>query len=59
MVQRVPDDPSSSRSKIVIPKRGEKDFEPLQETARLQEMVLHRSREALFGAMQGTRGGSR
>lgn len=49
----------SSRTKIIIPKRGEKDFEPMQETVNLQEMMLQRSREALFGALAGVRGGSR
>lgn len=50
---------SASRPKITIPKRGEKDFEPLQETVNLQEMMLQKSREALFTAMTGVRGGSR
>ena len=45
--------------KISIPKRGEKDFEPLRETVNLQEMMLQRSREALFGALQGVRGTGR
>ena len=45
-----------ARPKITIPKRGEKDFEPLAETVNLQEMMLQRSREALFGALQGVRG---
>ena len=59
-VQRLPPGNSElGRSKITIPKRGEKDFEPLQETARLQEMMLQRSREALFGALIGVRGGNR
>lgn len=47
-----------SRVQITIPKRGEKDFEPLAETVKLQEMMLQRSREALFGALQGVRGGA-
>lgn len=45
--------------KIIIPKRGEKDFEPLNETVNLQEMMLKQSREALFEALTGVRGGSR
>ena len=49
----------SSKPKVVIPTRGEKDFEPLAETVNLQEMMLQRSREALFGALVGVRGGSR
>jgi tRNA-splicing endonuclease subunit Sen54 len=48
-----------TRVKLVIPKRGEKDFEPLQETVNLQEMMLQKSREALFDALEGVRGGSR
>lgn len=52
-------DGEDSRIKIVIPKRGEKDFEPLAETVNLQEMMLQRSREALFGALAGVRGGNR
>jgi hypothetical protein len=47
------------RPRITIPKRGEKDFEPLAETVNLQEMMLQRSREALFGALQGVRGTNR
>jgi tRNA-splicing endonuclease subunit Sen54 len=47
-----------TRPNISIPKRGEKDFEPLAETVKLQEMMLQRSREALFGALQGVRGGA-
>ncbi|KAK4688042.1 tRNA-splicing endonuclease subunit Sen54, partial [Tremellales sp. Uapishka_1] len=60
-IQRMPDaagNPPTSRGKIVIPKRGEKDFEPLQETVNLQEMMLQNSREALFDALVGVRGGS-
>ena len=48
-----------TRTKIAIPKRGEKDFEPLQTTVNLQEMMLQRSREALFNALIGVRGGGR
>ncbi|WRT63861.1 uncharacterized protein IL334_000786 [Kwoniella shivajii] len=47
----------TSRSKITIPRRGEKDFEPLSETVNLQEMMLQKSREALFNALVGVRGG--
>ena len=43
----------------MIPKRGEKDFEPLAETVNLQEMMLQRSREAMFGALTGVRGTSK
>ncbi|WVW81773.1 hypothetical protein I302_103770 [Kwoniella bestiolae CBS 10118] len=48
----------TSRSKIIIPRRGEKDFEPLSETVNLQEMMLQKSREALFNALVGVRGGN-
>ena len=59
-IQRMPNEEGwAARPKIVIPKRGEKDFEPLQETVKLQEMMLQRSREALFGALEGVRGSSR
>lgn len=47
----------TSRPQIIIPRRGEKDFEPLQETANLQEMMLEKSRQALFNALTGVRGG--
>ncbi|ODN76174.1 hypothetical protein L202_06093 [Cryptococcus amylolentus CBS 6039] len=47
----------TSRPLITIPKRGEKDFEPLAETVNLQEMMLDKSRQALFTALQGVRGG--
>ncbi|ORX34768.1 hypothetical protein BD324DRAFT_583229 [Kockovaella imperatae] len=50
--------PSSIRPKMTIPKRGEKDFEPLEETVNLQDMMLQRSREALFSALLGVRGGN-
>lgn len=57
-IQHQPDeDGAPSRPKITIPKRGEKDFEPLAETVNLQEMMLQRSREALFNALVGVRGG--
>lgn len=59
-IQRLPtelvDGIEMSRPKISIPKRGEKDFEPLQETVNLQEMMLQNSRQALFDALQGVRG---
>ncbi|CAD6572108.1 MAG: tRNA-splicing endonuclease subunit sen54, partial [Tremellales sp. Tagirdzhanova-0007] len=48
---------TSSRVKLTIPKRGEKDFEPSEETVNLQEMMLQRSREALFNTLAGVRGG--
>ncbi|WWC85789.1 uncharacterized protein L201_000656 [Kwoniella dendrophila CBS 6074] len=48
----------TERSKIIIPRRGEKDFEPLSETVNLQEMMLQKSREALFNALVGVRGGN-
>ncbi|EIW67947.1 hypothetical protein TREMEDRAFT_14304, partial [Tremella mesenterica DSM 1558] len=57
-IQHLPTGEGSSRIKIHIPKRGEKDFEPLAETVNLQEMMLQRSREALFNALVGVRGGS-
>jgi len=49
----------ASRAKIIIPKRGEKDFEPLVETVNLQEMMLQKSRETLFDALEGVRGVNR
>lgn len=59
-IQRIPaelmDGIDTARPKIVIPKRGEKDFEPLQETVNLQEMMLQKSRQALFDALEGVRG---
>ncbi|WWD22493.1 hypothetical protein CI109_106986 [Kwoniella shandongensis] len=48
---------ATARVNIIIPKRGEKDFEPLQETVNLQDMMLQKSREALFSALLGVRGG--
>jgi hypothetical protein len=59
LTSKVQHRPGHSRPQITIPKRGEKDFEPLEETVNLQEMMLQRSREALFGALQGVRGGNR
>ncbi|WVR03624.1 hypothetical protein IAU60_000617 [Kwoniella sp. DSM 27419] len=50
-------DGATGRVQITIPKRGEKDFEPLEETVNLQDMMLQRSREALFNALVGVRGG--
>jgi len=62
-VQRQPMEDGSEEDmsipRVIIPKRGEKDFEPLAETVNLQEMMLQRSREALFGALVGVRGGNR
>ncbi|OCF36287.1 tRNA-splicing endonuclease subunit Sen54 [Kwoniella heveanensis BCC8398] len=48
----------TSTVKITIPKRGEKDFEPMEETVNLQDMMLQKSREALFNALVGVRGGN-
>ncbi|WVF66049.1 hypothetical protein IAT40_000787 [Kwoniella sp. CBS 6097] len=48
----------TSKIKITIPKRGEKDFEPMEETVNLQDMMLQKSREALFNALVGVRGGN-
>lgn len=59
MPQELQDDPAFARLKINIPKRGEKDFEPLAETVNLQEMMLQSSRQALFDALQGVRGVAR
>lgn len=59
LVSKVQYAEGGTRTKIVIPKRGEKDFEPLQETVNLQEMMLQKSREALFNALVGVRGGNR
>ena len=55
-IQRLPAELQDARPKIVIPKRGEKDFEPLRETVNLQEMMLQNSRQALFDALRGVRG---
>jgi tRNA-splicing endonuclease subunit Sen54 len=44
---------------VVIPKRGEKDFEPLNETQTIQEKMLRESRQALFDGLSGVRGTSR
>ncbi|WOO84720.1 putative tRNA-splicing endonuclease subunit sen54 [Vanrija pseudolonga] len=59
-IQRLPsellDGLETARTKITIPKRGEKDFEPLEATVNLQEMMLQNSRQALFDALQGVRG---
>jgi tRNA-splicing endonuclease subunit Sen54 len=43
---------------VSIPKRGEKDFEPLQLGINVQERALRESREAMFGALEGFRGGA-
>jgi hypothetical protein len=59
-VQRAPTTGSSAGpAKIVIPKRGEKDFEPLYETVTIQEKMLRESRQALFDGLSGVRGTSR
>ncbi|WVQ80847.1 hypothetical protein IAT38_002954 [Cryptococcus sp. DSM 104549] len=50
-------DGATGRAQIIIPKRGEKDFEPLAETVNLQDMLLQNSRQALFNALVGVRGG--
>ncbi len=47
------------RTKVIIPKRGEKDFEPLDETVNIQGKMLRESREALFDALGGVRGSGR
>jgi tRNA-splicing endonuclease subunit Sen54 len=55
--------PSSSFAKaparVIIPKRGEKDFEPLNETQTIQEKMLRESRQALFDGLSGVRGTNR
>ncbi|KAJ9112250.1 hypothetical protein QFC22_006334 [Naganishia vaughanmartiniae] len=56
-IQRAPTT-SAGTSKVVIPKRGEKDFEPLNETATIQEKMLRESRAALFDGFSGVRGTS-
>lgn len=58
-IQHLPTGETTERVRITVPKRGEKDFEPLAETTNLQEMMLQKSREALFNAMVGVRGGNR
>lgn len=59
-VQRAPTTSTSTApAKIVIPKRGEKDFEPLNETVTIQEKMLRESRQALFDGLSGVRGTSR
>ena len=49
---------SGSSSRVNIPKRGEKDFEPAP-GSRLQDYTLNRSREAMVSALRGLRGTSR
>ncbi|KAE9399107.1 hypothetical protein BT96DRAFT_957369 [Gymnopus androsaceus JB14] len=39
----------------IIPKRGEKEFEPKQGGSGLQQHILQRSRNAMFDALQATR----
>lgn len=56
-MQRAPS--SSGFKKVVIPKRGEKDFEPLDETVNLQEKMLRESRQAYFDGLSGVRGSSK
>ncbi|KAG9125703.1 tRNA-splicing endonuclease subunit sen54 [Ceratobasidium sp. 392] len=47
-------------SRAVIPKRGEKEFEPAAGGATaLQSHVLSKSRNAMFDALRGSRGASR
>ncbi|KAI5449698.1 tRNA-splicing endonuclease subunit sen54 [Naganishia albida] len=57
-IQRAPQTSSFTPVKIVIPKRGEKDFEPLDETVTIQEKMLRESRQALFDGLSGVRGTS-
>lgn len=59
-VQQAPSTPSAKApTRVVIPKRGEKDFEPLNETQTIQEKMLRESRQALFDGLSGVRGTSR
>jgi hypothetical protein len=47
-------------SRAVIPKRGEKEFEPAAGGATaLQSHVLTKSRNAMLSALQGSRGAAR
>ncbi|KAJ9092551.1 hypothetical protein QFC21_006782 [Naganishia friedmannii] len=58
-IQRAPTTKNSAAAiatKVVIPKRGEKDFEPLNQTATIQEKMLRESRQALFDGFSGVRG---
>ncbi|KAJ7600989.1 tRNA-splicing endonuclease subunit sen54 N-term-domain-containing protein [Mycena floridula] len=59
----------NTQSRVTIPKRGEKQFEPGSEAVissetgpnretALQQRVLQRAREAMFAALGGERGGS-
>lgn len=57
-IQRAPTT-TTAPGKIIIPKRGEKDFEPLDETVTIQEKMLRESRRALFDGLSGVRGTSR
>lgn len=43
---------------ISIPKRGEKDFEPLEKGQNVQGRALREGREAMFAALEGVRGGN-
>lgn len=59
-MQQAPSTPfAKAPSRVVIPKRGEKDFEPLNETQTIQEKMLRESRQALFDGLSGVRGTSR
>ena len=59
-VQRAPTTGTTAApTRVVIPKRGEKDFEPLNETVTIQEKMLRESRQALFDGLSGVRGTSR
>lgn len=44
-----------SSAKPVIPKRGDKDFEPAAGGSNLQAYSLERSRQAMTDALRGTR----
>lgn len=47
---------ASSLSKPVLPKRGDKEFEPAQGgPSNLQTYNLNRSRDAMFGALEAER----
>ncbi|CDZ97668.1 Predicted tRNA-splicing endonuclease subunit [Phaffia rhodozyma] len=48
----------NKKNEIFIPKRGEKDFEPLELGVNVQERALRESRGAMFAALRGVRGGT-